>query len=304
MVVSKKKLFCYSRNKKNDYFWGYLMIAPNTIGLGIFFFYPFFKTLLNSFYDTGAFNVTKWAGLSNYKKMISDTVMWQSLGNTFKYVLIIVPCTMVLSMLIAVLLNTKVKGQSVFRVLFFIPSITMTAAVAIVWKWIYNGDFGILNYMLGLVGIQAQRWLSEPRLALFSISTVSIWMGVGYNMIILLAGIQGISGSYYEAASIDGAGSFKKFLHITLPLVTPTLFFVMTTSLISAFQTFDVIYMMINSNSIALNSTQSVVLYFYRNAFVFSKKGYASAIAMLLFVIIMIITVLQMKLQKKWVNYD
>ncbi len=292
-----------SKNKKSDCFWGYFMIAPNMIGLGIFFFYPFFKNMYNSFYDIGAFNVTKWAGLSNYKKMISDTVMWQSLGNTFKYVLIIVPFTLVLSLLVAVLLNTKVKGQSVFRVLYFIPAITMTAAVAIVWRWLYNGDFGILNYILGLFGIPSRSWLSDPKIALFSISAVSIWMGVGYNMIILLAGIQGISGSYYEAASIDGAGPLKKFRHITLPLVTPTLFFVMTTSLISAFQTFDVIYMMINSNSIALNSTQSVVLYFYRNAFVFSKKGYASAIAMLLFVIIMLITALQMKLQKKWVNY-
>ena len=152
--------------------------------------------------------------------------------------------------------------------------------------------------------MESVQFLSNPSTALVSISIVSIWSTVGYNMIILLAGIQGISKSYYEAAAIDGANRVKQFFHVTLPLVTPTLFFVMITSLISTFQTFDTIYMMVNKKSLAMEATQSMVVYFYRNAFEYSKKGYASALAVFLFLIIMVITAIQMKMQKKWVNYE
>lgn len=280
------------------------MIAPVTLGLGIFYFYPFFKVFFDSFHEVGAFNKTKWIGLTNYQKMMTDTVMWQSLGNTVRYVLVIVPATLILSLLLAVMLNARIKGRSVFRVIYFIPAITMGAAVAMIWKWIFNGDYGILNYILGMFGISPIQWLSNPSLTWLAISIVAVWMNVGYNMIILLAGIQGISRSYYESASLDGANGVQQFFNITLPLVTPTMFFVLITTLISTFQTFDVIYMMISSKSLANEAAQSVVVYFYRNAFEFSKKGYASAIAILLFVIIMLVTLFQMKMQKKWVNYD
>lgn len=280
------------------------MIAPVTLGLGIFYFYPFFKVFFDSFHEVGAFNKTKWIGLTNYQKMMTDTVMWQSLGNTVRYVLVIVPATLILSLLLAVMLNARIKGRSVFRVIYFIPAITMGAAVAMIWKWIFNGDYGILNYILGMFGISPIQWLSNPNLTWLAISIVAVWMNVGYNMIILLAGIQGISRSYYESASLDGANGVQQFFNITLPLVTPTMFFVLITTLISTFQTFDVIYMMISSKSLANEAAQSVVVYFYRNAFEFSKKGYASAIAILLFVIIMLVTLFQMKMQKKWVNYD
>lgn len=301
-MMKKNKL---SKRKWVDYGWGYLMIAPVTLGLGIFYFYPFFQVVIDSFYNVGAFNKRSWVGLANYKKMFTDALMWSTLANTFKYVIVIVPFTIVLSLLIAVLLNTNIKGRSVFRVIYFMPAITMAAAVSMVWRWIYNGDYGVLNYIISIFGVDAQRWLSDERTALLCICSVSIWMGVGYNMIILLAGIQGISRSYYEAAEIDGATGIQKFRKITLPLVTPTLFYVMITTIISTFQTFDVIYMMIDSNkNQAIKFTQSVVMYFYRNAFLFSKKGYASAIAVLLFLIIMLVTIFQMKMQKRWVNYD
>lgn len=294
----------FSKRKKSNIFWGYIMIAPVTLGLGIFYFYPFFKVFFDSFHEVGAFNKTKWIGLTNYQKMMTDTVMWQSLGNTVRYVLVIVPATLILSLLLAVMLNARIKGRSVFRVIYFIPAITMGAAVAMIWKWIFNGDYGILNYIFGIFGISPIQWLSNPSLTWLAISIVAVWMNVGYNMIILLAGIQGISRSYYESASLDGANGVQQFFNITLPLVTPTMFFVLITTLISTFQTFDVIYMMISSKSLANEAAQSVVVYFYRNAFEFSKKGYASAIAILLFVIIMLVTLFQMKMQKKWVNYD
>lgn len=292
------------KSHAKEYAWGYVMIAPLVIGLSVFYFYPVFKVFFDSFHDVGAFNKSKWCGLANYQKMFQDPVMWQALGNTVKYVLIIVPCTIVIALILASFLNMGIKGRSFFRVVYFIPAITMGAAVAMIWRWMYNGDYGIINYILNMFGIESIRFLSNSKTALVSISVVSIWSTVGYNMIILLAGIQGISKSYYEAAAIDGANGIKQFLNITLPLVTPTLFFVMITTLISTFQTFDTIYMMVDKTSLAMESTQSMVVYFYRNAFEYSKKGYASALAVFLFVIIMVITAFQMKMQNKWVNYE
>lgn len=292
------------KSRKKEYGWGYLMISPLVLGLGIFYFYPVFKVFFDSFHEVGAFNKTKWIGLANYEKMFQDPVMWQALGNTVKYVIIIVPSTIILALILATFLNMGIKGRSFFRVIYFIPAITMGAAVAMIWRWMYNGDYGIINFILNKLGMESVQFLSDPSTALVSISIVSIWSTVGYNMIILLAGIQGISKSYYEAAAIDGANGVKQFFHVTLPLVTPTLFFVMITSLISTFQTFDTIYMMVNKKSLAMEATQSMVVYFYRNAFEYSKKGYASALAVFLFLIIMVITAIQMKMQKKWVNYE
>lgn len=292
------------KSRKKEYGWGYLMISPLVLGLGIFYFYPVFKVFFDSFHEVGAFNKTKWIGLANYGKMFQDPVMWQTLGNTVKYVIIIVPSTIILALLLATFLNMGIKGRSFFRVVYFVPAITMGAAVAMIWRWMYNGDYGIINFILNKLGMESVQFLSDPSTALVSISIVSIWSTVGYNMIILLAGIQGISKSYYEAAAIDGANGVKQFFHVTLPLVTPTLFFVMITSLISTFQTFDTIYMMVNKKSLAMEATQSMVVYFYRNAFEYSKKGYASALAVFLFLIIMVITAIQMKMQKKWVNYE
>lgn len=295
------------KNKKaqiKDWCYGYTMIAPLTIGLGVFYLWPVIKVFWDSFHNVGAFNKRSWAGLDNYIKMFQDKVMWQSLLNTCKYVIVIVPIMIILALILAALLNTEIKGRSFFRVIYFIPAITMGAAVAMIWNWMYNGDYGIINAILVALGFERQQFLTNPDIALYCICVVSIWSSVGYNMIILLAGIQGISKSYYEAAAIDGASGIQQFFSITLPLVTPTLFFVMITSLISTFQMFDAIYMLVSKTGLAMEATQSMVVYFYRNAFDYSKKGYASALAVFLFVIIMIITAFQMKAQDKWVNYE
>jgi len=294
----------HNTQKRKDMAWGYGMILPLFLGLAVFYFYPVVKVIYDSFFNVGAFDKRTFAGLENYKTMIADAAMWKSLGNTFLYVALIVPFTVILALILAELLNQKMKGRDVFRVIYFIPTVTMTVAIAMMWRWIFNGDFGILNHIVGWFGGSSHYWLSEKPIALICVGVVSIWMGIGLNMIILLAGIQGISASYYEAAKIDGASPVRRFFSITVPLITPSLFFVLTTTLISTLQIFDVIYMMIAPKSTALVDTQSVVMYFFRNAFEYSKKGYASAIAVLLFVIIMAITALQMKLQRKWVNYD
>lgn len=287
-----------------EWLTGYLMIFPVVAGLLVFYIYPIFKVIIDSFYEVGSFNKRSFVGLDNYLTMFNDPKMWSSLFNTFSYVIVIVPGTIIISLILAALLNTKIKGRGFFRVIYFIPAITMGAAVAMIWKWMYNSDHGIINAILNALGFDSVNFLTNPNTALLSICLVSIWINVGYNMIILLAGIQGISKTYYEAASIDGASPVKQFFGITLPLVTPTLFFVIITNLIGTFQTFDTIYMMIKESGIAMEATQSMVMYFFRNAFSYSKKGYASALAVFLFLIIMLVTLIQMKLQKKWVNYE
>jgi multiple sugar transport system permease protein len=181
----------------------------------------------------------------------------------------------------------------------------MSVAVALVWKLIFHGDFGILNTVLGIFGIEGQSWLTNPHTALFCVMIVAIWGSVGYNMIILLAGMQGISRSYYEAAAIDGAGPVKQFFKITIPLLSPTIFFVMITGLIGAFQVFDSIYMMVDPvTNPAFNKVKTMNVLFYQNAFMYGEKGYAAAISIFMFAVIMIITVIQLIGQKKWVNYD
>lgn len=287
-----------------EWLTGYLMIFPVVAGLLVFYIYPIFKVIIDSFYEVGSFNKRSFVGLDNYLTMFNDPKMWSSLFNTFSYVIVIAPGTIIISLILAALLNTQIKGRGFFRVVYFIPAITMGAAVAMIWKWMYNSDHGIINAILNALGFDSVNFLTNPNTALLSICLVSIWINVGYNMIILLAGIQGISKTYYEAASIDGASPVKQFFGITLPLVTPTLFFVLITNLIGTFQTFDTIYMMIKESGIAMEATQSMVMYFFRNAFSYSKKGYASALAVFLFLIIMLVTLIQMKLQKKWVNYE
>ncbi|WP_413774800.1 carbohydrate ABC transporter permease [Cytobacillus firmus] len=290
--------------KRSDYFWAYLMIAPTMLGLFIFYLWPIVQNFYFSFTEWGAFGQYEWTGLDNYKRLLEDATLLQAFKNTSIYIIFTVPIGIFLSIIVAVLLNQNIKGKSFYRTLYFLPVITMPAAIAMVWKWLYNADYGMFNYLLSLVGIEGPQWVSDPNIALYSIIAVAIWSGIGYNMVIFLSGLQGIPKMYYEAAEIDGAGPVTVFFKITLPLLSPVIFFVSIMSLIGAFQVFDLIFMMIGKSSTALESTQSIVYLFYQHAFVLNDKGYAAAIAVLLLAVILIITAIQMVLQKKWVHYD
>jgi multiple sugar transport system permease protein len=293
-----------SKWEKRDWIAAYLFIAPVTLGLLIFYIWPFIQNIWFSFNDVNKFNMTTFVGLQNYIDMFHDNEVWKTFGNTLKYVLVTVPVGLCLSIFLAALLNSKIKGASIYRTIYFLPSVTMSAAVAMVWKWIYNEQMGILNSIIKKLGGEGHGWLTDSKTALFMVMIVGLWMTVGYNMIILLAGMQGISKTYYEAAALDGAGELQKFFQITVPLLTPTIFFVMVTSVISGFQVFDVVYMMIGKTSPAYESTQTVVMLFYRQAFDYGHKGYAAAISILIFAVIMLVTAIQLWGQKKWVNYD
>lgn len=254
--VPRKKA---SKRQKKDWFAGYVLIAPVTIGLLVFYIWPFIQNFWFSFNDVNKFNMSTFVGLANYKEMLGDKEVWRTFGNTLKYVVITVPLGLFLSILLAALLNAKIKGKSIYRTLYFLPSVTMSAAVAMVWKWMYNEQMGILNSALKAVGGKGHNWMTDPHTALFGIMVVGLWMTVGYNMIILLAGMQGISKSYYEAAAIDGAGAVTQFFKITIPMLTPTVFFVMITSIISGFQVFDTVYMMVEKQIQLMNQRKRLL---------------------------------------------
>ncbi len=287
-----------------EWFWGYLMIAPTGLGLAIFYLYPIVRTLYFSFTDWGAFGNFEWTGLENYRALAEDGRVLTALGNTFLYsflVLLGVP----LSVVVAALLNTKgLRGVGFYRTLYFLPVVTMPVAVAIVWQWIYNGEFGILNFLLSLVGIDGTSWLTNPDTALVAIAVVGIWMSLGYSVVILLAGLQGIPRHYYEAAELDGAGPFRQFFSVTVPLLSPSIFFVSVLTLIHALQVFDLVFVMIRSTNPALPSVRTVVYLFFQEAFVDNDRGYAAAIVMTLLVVILLMTLVQFRLQKKWVHYE
>ena len=294
-----------SRRQKKDWIAAYIFIAPVTIGLLIFYVWPFIQNFWFSFNDVNKFNMATFCGLDNYKKLFEEPDLMLALKNTILYAVITVPIGLFISLLLATLLNSKIKGKGIYRTIYLLPSITLAAAVALVWKLIFNGDYGILNTVLEFFGVEGKRWLTDPSTALFCVMMVGIWSGAGYNMIILLAGMQGVSNSYYEAAEIDGAGPVQKFFKITIPLVSPTIFFVTITGLIGAFQVFDTLYMMIDiDKNPAFNAVKTTNVLFYQNAFTYGYKGYAAAISIFMFVIIMIITAIQLWGQKKWVNYD
>ena len=300
-MKTKRKI---SKRQKEDWIAAYIFIAPLVIGLSIFYIWPFIQNFWFSFNDVNKFNVTTFSGLENYKKLFTDKNLLRATMNTFQYMIITTPITIMLSLFIATLLNSDIKGKSIYRTIYFLPSVTMPVAISLVWKFIFNGDYGVLNSFLNVFGVQGKSWLSDSHTALYMVMIVAIWSGVGYNVIILLAGMQGISRSYYEAAALDGAGAVTQFFKVTLPMLSPTIFFVLITGLIGGFQVFDSIYMLVGIDNPIFEQVQTLNVMFYRNGFMYGYKGYASAISVFMFIIIMIITVLQLVGQKKWVNYE
>lgn len=285
--------------------WAYLFIFPSVFLILCLNIWPVIQTIIYSFQKIEGFLPSQWNGGKNYITLFTGKNEFaKALLNTAIYAVVTVPIGTLLSLITAVFLNRQIRFKSFFRVCFFIPVISAPAAVAMVWRWLYNSDFGIINYVLSMIGIEGPNWIGSNKYVLLSIMIVGIWSMVGYNMVILLAGLQDIPGVYYEAARIDGASERDCFWKITLPLVSPTTFFVVLTTTISALQVFDNIYMMVPSNSPSLKSAQSIVYLYYKYTFAQQNKGLGSAVAVVLLTIVLILTVIQMKAQKKWVIYQ
>lgn len=290
-----------SPRQKSENLWGWIFILPTMIGLIILNIYPMIQTVIQSFYKTGDFGKGNiFVGLKNYQKVFGDGEIWQALWNTIKYALVEVPISVVLGLLLAVLLNKKMKGRGVFRTIFFLPMVVAPAAIAMVWKWLYNSNFGLINNIFHI----KVNWISNPNIAIFSIAVIGIWSVIGYNMVLFLAGLQSVPRDYYEAASLDGATGWQQLTRITIPLISPTIFFVVVTRVIGAMQVFDLIYMLIDLNNPAWKKTETLVSLFYKYSFEQSKKGYGAVVVVLLLAVIMVLTVIQLNGQKKWVHYE
>lgn len=297
-MKSRKKM---TPAAKNEAVWAWLFIAPTMLGLIILNFYPAINTVYQSFCKTGDFGRgNTFVGLTNYAKVFAASETWQALWNTIKYAVIEVPFGVAIALLLAVFLNQKLKGTSFFRTIFFLPMVCAPAAVAMVWKWLYNQQFGLLNNLFHT----NIAWISDPKIAWISVAIIGVWSVIGYNMVLFIAGLQEIPHDYYEAASIDGASSVAQFFHITIPLLSPTTFFIVQTRLIGALTVFDLMFMVMDKTNMALQSVQSLVYLFYTYAFTNGNKGYGAALVMLLVGFIMIVTVILQKAEKKFVFYN
>ena len=293
----KRKLSVAERREEN---WGWIMVAPTIIGLFVLNIWPFIQTIYTSFCEHLGFGHYKFIGLANYIEMFQTPEFWKATWNTVKFCILTVPIGVILALFVAMLLNTKVKFKGGFRTIFFLPLVCAPAAIAMVWQVIFNGDSGILNQLLG-ANIQ---WITNPKTAIVAVSIVSIWSSVGYDAVLLLAGLQNIPKTLYEANSIDGAGKVRQFFTITLPMVSPTMFSVLIMRLMASMKVYDLIYMMSDDTNPAMADMQSLMYLFYRSSFVSGDRGYGSAIVIWTVSLILLVTLFQFWAQKKWVNYD
>lgn len=292
-----RELAAKNRPVMNDTPFAVVMLAPNIILFFVFLLFPIVWALIMSLTQYDLISPMKFLGIGNYRQIFRDSNALQCLRNTIVYTLITVPIGMVLSLMLAVQLDGAVKFKKIFRGVFFLPSITSWVVIAIVWQWLYNQDFGIINFILSFFGVPPLAWLTSSKLSLISVAIVGIWKSAGYNMLLFLAGLQGISTTYYEAAEMDGVTRWQKLTRITIPLLTPTTFFVFITAIIGSLQTFDSVNIMTNGGP--GRSSSLLAHYLYQNAFKYMKMGYASALAYLLFILVMIITVINMRFERK-----
>ena len=275
---------------------------PVMLGFFIFMAYPMLHGVLLSLYRWNGLGPKEWIGFGNYVRMFHDAHFLKAVWNTVYYTLGILLIGVPGALFLAILVNQKfLKGKKFFRMAYYLPVVTMMVAVSMLWKWLLSTNNGLVNYFLGFIGIPKINWLIDPKWAMLGLILMSIWKGTGYNMIIFLAGLQGIPKTYYEAADIDGASWWHKFKSITLPLLSPTTFFVALTTAIHSFQIFQQAYILTEGGP--QEATTTVVYYVYNNSFQWFRMGYASAQSVVLAIILIVAAFIQMRLQKRWVFY-
>jgi multiple sugar transport system permease protein len=280
---------------------GYLFIMPWLFGFCFLTAWPFVRSLYLSFTEWQLLVDPRWIGLNNYTRLFADEYVWKSLYNTLYYVLFHVPGIIIQAFFVALLLNQSVKFRAVFRTCFYLPSITAGVASAIIWVWLLNSEIGVVNQALRVVGIQGPDWLGSTKWAKPALIIMAQW-GFGGTMVLYLAGLQGIPDVFYEAAKIDGASAWQRMLNITIPLMTPTIFLTVIMQIIGSFQVFTSAMVMTEGGP--ANATLFYLLYLYRQAFRYSRMGYASALAWVLFIILLVLTLGQFQLSRRWVYYE
>ncbi|QIZ98432.1 sugar ABC transporter permease [Leifsonia sp. PS1209] len=290
------------RTDRKEWLWAALFVAPLLFGVLVFYIWPIIRNAYFSFTTWGVFGGATWSGLANYQAMLADPSFWRSIVNTLIYIgflLIGIP----LAVIFASLINRPgLRFAALYRTAFFLPYVAMPAAVSMVWRIIFNGDFGVINYALSLVGIKGPNWLSTEWVALIAVGLVGMWISLGFNLIVLSAGMKGIPPEMYEASSLDGASRLRQFFSITVPLLSPSIFFVSVMTVITGFQLFDLLYALMGTQNPALNQTQSMVYLFFAHQQT-GDNGYAAAVGMAILVLVGVFTIIQFRMQKRWVTY-
>lgn len=284
-------------SKKNNALWISLFLLPSLMGFLVFIIYPVFYSLGVSFTDWDLINPMKFVGIKNYQSLVNDSTFWNSLKNTFLFIIGYLPSVMIIGLLVALLLNSKLCLKPVFRGVYFLPVVTSWVAVSLVWKWLFNPKYGLINYFLTMIGLHEPNWLNDPKTAMLAIIITSVWKDIGFIMVLYLGGLQNISVSLYEAADIDGADKWHQFWKITLPMLKQTTFFVSMISLINSFQVFDQVNIMTAGGP--GDATTVLVQNIYNSAFKYSEMGYAAAMSWILFLIILVVSVVQMWGERK-----
>jgi multiple sugar transport system permease protein len=287
--------------RKQEALFGFLFILPALLGFVVFVAGPILASLYFSLTEFKIISAPRWIGMQNYVQLASDPLFWQSLKVTILYALLSLPVSLALSLGLAVLMNQKLKAIAFWRTVYYLPAVISGVAVAVLWRWILNPEFGLLNVLLQYLGVRGPNWLQDVRTALPSLVMISLW-AVGGSMVIYLSGLQGIPTELYEAAEIDGATSWRRFWHITLPLLSPVIFFNVVIGLIGTFQWFTEPFIMTHGGP--EQSTLSYMLNLYNNAFQFFKMGYASALAWVLFVLVLLLTIAVFRSSPMWVHYE
>jgi multiple sugar transport system permease protein len=295
-VVRKKSSF--RKNKIREALWGYLFITPNFIVVLIFTIFPVFFSFYMSMTDWNILGNPNFIGMANYQKILGDTVAHQTLLNTLYFTVVSVPINVILTLILAVLLNQKLRGITFYRTAYYIPVITASVAVSLMFMWILASN-GLVNQLLTSVGLQPVKWLTDAKIALNSVIGVTIWKGLGMNMIIFLAALQDVPNELLEAASIDGASRIQQFTRIIVPLISPVIFFVTITGVIGSFQSFDLVYNMTHGGP--GHATTVIGYYIWQQAFNYMHMGYGSALAYIVFIAILVLTLVQWVLRKRWV---
>lgn len=282
---------------------GLLFTMPWIIGLLLFYAYPLISSIYYSMTTYSVLSPGKFVGLKNYTRLFKDALFWKSVSNTLYFASISVPVNIVVGIVIALLLNFKSKAIGLYRTIFFIPTLVPVIATATVWKFLLDSQYGLINQLLNMVGINSIQWLTSAEYSKISLVLIAAW-GVGQAIIVNLAGLQDISPTYYEAAEVDGANGFQKIRHITIPLLTPVIFYNLVMGIINALQTFTLPYSLTGGEGTPVNSLTFYVMYLYSNGFGYMKMGYASAMAWILFVIILVLTLIVVRSSKHWVQYQ
>jgi multiple sugar transport system permease protein len=277
-------------------------MVPTLLGLFFFTVGPFLVAIYISFTSWSLFQGPVWVGLANYKKMFHDPLFWTSWWNTAVYTGFSVPLSMIIGLGIAVLLNRKLRGMAFFRVLFFAPMTIGVVASGLLWAWMFSPQYGLLNYIFHFVGLGPFRWLTSASTSLMSIIIVGVWRALGFTIVIFLAGLQSIPEALYDAAAVDGAGGWRKFHHITIPMLSPTIFFSTLIGVIMSFQVFEQTYVMTQGGP--GNSTLTIIYFIYQNGFSYLRMGYASAVSVSFLLVIVMGTTLLLRFQDRLVHYE